>query len=101
MRMIPRRGFLGLASGFSLVPMSVLRSAMVDMLELRPGAFIYEDDFDHPCEILDVGHALAFRNEGSQWSWGTFDRSTQRIEVSAGGGWGKVGGTVRSGGDVV
>jgi len=71
-----------------------------DTPNLLPGMYFYENDFDHPCEILEVGNSVAFRNEKGEWSWGTFDRATRRVEVNAGGGWGKIGGTVTDG-DVI
>jgi hypothetical protein len=62
--------------------------------------WIYKDDFDHLCETLEVGDALAFRNERGHWTWGTLTSPT-RVEAGPGEGWGRVGGDVTNRGTAI
>jgi hypothetical protein len=101
MTAIPRWRNLAIASMLVLVFAPGVRGGTAETPKLQPGVFIYENDFGHLCEILEVGNSLAFGNEKGEWSWGTSLNPTRRVEVAAGGGWAKIGGTVSDDGNVI
>jgi hypothetical protein len=97
MTSISRRHFLPLAALFPIVPAMGVRGERAETTTLLPGVYIYENDFDNPCEIFAAGDSLAFRNEKGSCSRGSL-RSPTRVEVIAGVGWSNIGGTVTADG---
>src|SRR4051794_3139530 len=101
MTAISRRRFVGLGSMFFLARTSGVFGGTAETPGLQRGVFIFQSDFDHPCEILDAGDRVAFRNERGDCTWGRFINSTGRVEVTAGKGWDNAGGVVTDDGNVI
>ena len=79
--LIPRRGFIGLAIGSSLLGFaSGVRGGPPETPKLEPGLFIFNQDFAHLCEVREVGGLLVFDNSENK-TWGRFSGPKRRVEV--------------------